>query len=415
MKGKLVIIPVSEIIEALAEQIHGKFVRLNSNITLKIHSIDSLLERESSKIDSSFFFVILSKDFLYGHKDNIILQHQIISENSKRFVFSFRSISFEHYADMCIHHMLQANEFITCSQTYLTSEWPLYILGTSLGKIFVCPFHSFLSIQCYNFHHSPITCIYVRSEKMFSCCKQNYMCVWELESNAYHKMPDEMVYKDKVKRRSSQALHFTSINRKEFKNYEPVKTIKFYFGSVTKIIRVEGLRDEKPVESINLLLGQANDHSLVVICLILGQAISFFPPISNEAKEAYYHFALDYLYVVSESNELYIFNIASNTLERMITGIDLYSILRKAPRNRIATETFEEVVEETSAKQRIAMFNLRQLFPVSTSAALKVSKLIIGRIEVPLLTINVQQILKKIKKVESPSAQLEYLLSLLTC
>ena len=413
---KVFMYPVSLALERLAVvECKEKFSRSNSLSSIKVHSLDEIFKSEAFELDINCSFNTLFNNQLYGCKGRSVVEHKLSGKISRCFFFSFKPISFECFSDMCIHHLLSGDEEITCSQMYLTSEWPLYILGTSAGKIFVCPFHPSQSIQCFHYHMKPITCIFIKHDKMITTCKANLMCLWNLELAPCGLPAEEISQKDKSRRRSVQVLHYNNSTRKEIIHYKPGKVIQFYFGTISRIIRIESLRDEQQIENTNLLLGQADDYSIILICLVLGQVISFFPPISGSIKECYYKSSLDYLYVVCETDELYIFNLASNILERVITGVDLYSILRKAPRTRLITETLEEVVEDTSAKQRITLFNLRQLFPASSPTALKVAKIKIGGVDIPLLTMNIQQIVKKIKKVESPSAQLEYILSLLTC
>lgn len=413
--GTVCVYSVDEALQKLEGVQSGKLMRSNSLTAIKVHNFEEVLKSPLFYIDITCTYKLLCNNCLFGFKDNTITQCKLSGELSKPLAFSLKSFNFENFSDMAVHHLLSSKESITCSQTYLTSEWPFYIIGTSAGKIFVCPFHPSQSIQCYHYHTKPITCIFIRTEKMVSICEANMMCLWDLDLTLAHLPEEAAEKKEKGKRRSMQVLHYNKAAKREVTHSTPAKALQFYFGCIYKIIRIEGLRDEITMENTHLLLGQAIDLSIILVCLTLGQVISFFPPISGSIKEAYYKSSLDYLYVVSESDELYIFNLASNILERVITGVDLYSVLRKPPRARVATETFNEVVEKTSPKQRITQFNLRQLFPPSTPTALKVGKILIGGVEIALLTMNIQQILKKVKKVESPSAQLEYILSLLTC
>lgn len=389
----------------------------NKNISLtsiKIHNISHLIKQQPSFIDLSFTIINHYSNNIYGYKNSSIYEYNLNLYSGHRIPLSFKTMSFHNFADMTVQHLLKANEFITCSLTYLTSEWPLYIIGTSTGRIYVCPFHPLQSIQCYHQHSSAITCIYIKSDKMVSCCKSHFMCLWELEIEHLLHVQDEILNRDRFKRRSAQINYSNSQNKKP-KCKKPLKTIEFYFGSISKIIRVEGIREEKPLESTDLLLGQGKDLSIILVSLSLGQILGFFSPIASNAKEAYYLSSLNYLYILSENEQLYIFNSESNILERIMEGTDIFLLIRKPIRNRVGTETFSEVIEETSPKQKVTMFNLRQLFPFSTSAALKVSMISIGNLQVPLLMVNVIQIIKKMMAVESPSVQLEYIISLLSC
>lgn len=415
LKDSLMTFDISKVAKKLVGLKRTLFTRSNSLTSIKVHSLDNELKKTSSKIDPSFIISQAHDGSLYGFKDSTLYEYNIHQDSGHKILWSFKTMSFHNFADMTVQHLLKANETITCSLTYLTSEWPLYVIGTSIGRIFVCPFHPLQSIQCYQHHQAAISCIYIKADKMVSCCKNHSMCLWEIETGPSLTIQDDTPNRDKYKRRSVQFNFSATASKKELKCHTPIKTLEFYFGSISKIIRVEGIRDEKPFESTDLLLGQSKDFSIILVSLTLGQILSFFAPISGNVKEAYLLNSMDYLYVLSENEQLYIFNNESNSLERIMEGNDIYILIRKPIRTRSATETFSEVVEETSAKQRVTMFNLRQLFPYSTTAALKVSTISIGNLQVPLLLINIMQIVKKMSAVERPSIQLEYLLSLLTC
>ena len=161
----------------LIDNNENSLCRENSITSVKVHSIPQFDQNSFEKIDSGCVFSFVFEENLVGFKENSIILYDFITENTQKFTFSFKNIGFEWFSDMQIHHMLTPEEKITCSLTYLTSEWPLSIMGTSLGKIFICSFHPSQSIQFYHEHTSAITCIYIRGDKMVSCCKNHLMCL----------------------------------------------------------------------------------------------------------------------------------------------------------------------------------------------------------------------------------------------
>lgn len=408
LKETILILPIEDIIQQLHKNSNGKLIRSKSLTSVKIHDLEKIFESFSRKIDTSYNFSCIFGSDLYGFKENTVILYSLDCEDVRKVEFSFKLNDPDQFSDRCVKDLLLKGEVITYCTTFLTSEWPIYVLGTSLGKIFLCPFHADQGIYTHNYHKSAITCIYLRSDKIISCCKDGLICFCDFKYNGIYDPesllksaqepldPDGKETKKKVISSSSHTF------------------INLFFGAISKIIRIETISDKKS-ETSDVLLGQTEDLALVLMSASSETILSTLQAISDTIKEAYYHECIDYYYVLSHSDDLYIFSSESCTLERIVRGPDTYLILRKPLRSRLSTETFEEVVEETSSKQRVTMFNLRQLFPESNSAALKVNVIHIGNSIIQLLVINVLQIVKKIKKVDSPSAQLEYILSLFTC
>lgn len=388
--------------------------RSNSLTNIRVHSFKHMMKEQKFSCESIFLFEFGS-ELIYGFKDNILYQYDRKDFSLRKFPFSFKQISYECFADMNLHYNLADGELITCSLVFLTADWPIYIIGTSLGKIYMSHFQPFQSIHQFVYHSSPITCIYIKGEKMVSCCKSHSMCIWDLKLEKLEINPeDQNISYRSSKRKSLQILHHRSSSSELLCN-KPAHTIEFFFGSIRKILRVEAIQEDKPLESTDLLIGQSKDFAVILVSLSPAELLGFYPPISGYAKEAYLLCNMNYLYIISEDDQLFVFNIDCNVQERVISGIDVNAITRRPARTRIRTETFEEIVEETTPRQKVVMFNLRQFFPNYAQNALKISTGFIGNVSVSILTINIQQILKKLKKLNGPSRQLEYILSLLTC
>jgi WD40 repeat protein len=399
-----------------ASGLREKFLsRSNSLTNIRVHNLKHMLKDEDFKSEGVFLFEI-TKDFIYGCKENTIFQYDRKDFYLRKFPFSFKQVPYDCFADMNLHYILADGEVITCSLTFLTADWPVYLIGTSLGKIYMNHFQPFQSVHQFVCHSAPITCLYIKGEKMVSCCKSHTMCIWDLNlEKQMISTEEEKAINRNNKRKSLPILSHRKNNSKDFLSNKPAQVIQFFFGSIRKIMRVEGIRDDKPMESTDLIIGQRKDFAVILVSLSLGELLGFFPPISGYAKEAFLLCNMNYLYVIPESEELFVFNIDCNAQERVIPENDMNLYTRRPARSRIRTETFDEVVEETSARQKVIMYNLRQFFPSHTQSALKVSTTFIGNIPVSVLTINIQQILRKLKKLSGPSRQLEYILSLLTC
>lgn len=389
--------------------------RSNSLTNIRVHSLHHMIKEQKFELNA-VNLAEFSEDFKCGFKGNTIFIYQSGDCSVKKSVFSFKSIGFSCFADMNLHYILAAEETITCSLVYLTAEWPIYIIGTSQGKIYLSHFQPFQTTHLFNFHTFPITCIYVKGEKLISCCKSHLMCIWDLKLTSIENSESDMVQnKERNKRWSLPCLNNQSTGSKEMQSNRPVQTIEFFFGSIQKILRVDGIREDLPLESTDLIIGQSKDYSVILVSLSIGQLIGQFPPISGEVQEAYFCGAIGYIYLISDKNDLFVLSIGSKVQERVVSGNDVASVLRKPIRSRIKTDTFEEVVEETSEKHKVLMYNLRQFFPTTSQSALKISTQLIGNLQVSVLNINVQLILKKLKKLNGPSKQLEYIISLLTC
>lgn len=407
----------SKIIEKNTQYRKGNVLsRSNSLTNIKVHSLHQFVKEQKFELNS-VSLTEFSQVFKCGFKENAIFVYNPSDLGVKKFVFTFKPIGFSFFADMNLHYILATGETITCSLAYLTAEWPIYIIGTSQGKIYLSHFQPFQTTHQFNFHSSPITCIYVKGEKLISCCKSHFMCIWDLNLsyNDQKTTPEENSLRSRSKRWSLPCLSNQSTGSKEIQTNKPVQTIEFFFGSIRKILRVDGIRENSPLESTDLIVGQSKDFSVILVSLSLGSLLGLFPPVSGEIQEAYFFSSLGYIYLISDNNDLFVFNVDSNVQERVVSGSDVMTIIRRPARSRIRTETFEEVVEETSAKQKVTMYNLRQFFPAISQSALKISGHCLGNLQVSVLSINIQMILKKLKKLNGPSRQLEYILSLFTC
>lgn len=120
---------------------------------------------------------IVYQNSLFSWEDQSIISTSLMSFEMKSHPFSIKVAKHENYADSRIFHFFKEDEIITVSCIYQTDNWPVYILGSSLGSILVVPFKPNQEVILYCYHKDAITCIYMSKKKLITCSADSLMCI----------------------------------------------------------------------------------------------------------------------------------------------------------------------------------------------------------------------------------------------
>ncbi|CAG9332267.1 unnamed protein product [Blepharisma stoltei] len=433
-----------EMIDGYDPNVKKSFIGMKSSVVkyktgTNLNSLDSIIAAIDTPLQN---FIFYNNKILAWKNEAVIainlqeMETQTILE-SKSINFSLQNNDLSCYADCRLLHLFKENEIITVSTVILSDSWPYYIIGTSLGNVFVCPFLPQQSAISYSYHSTAIICILLSKDKLVTCSEDNIMCFWNFNAGSFLRYSISSEEYNRPQSISGNFKAFTGFttdeieeNRKskrlsvEIQKREPLHVINVCASLIKIVLQVQPIReaeitpeyfDEIWAKWDQTLLAQCEDGSILLISLNTNEVAFNFPAVSARVKEAYIHMTQDYLIAICEDAKGYIFNMSLQALERIVDETISKNYIRQIVRARASTDTLEDMDESMIDKHKVLQFNIRQQFVVEARAPLSVKAVSIAGRDFPTIMLNVNSIAKKVSKLKQPPAQLEYVLSLLTC
>mmetsp|Transcript_19234 Transcript_19234/g.35284 ORF Transcript_19234/g.35284 Transcript_19234/m.35284 type:complete len:849 (-) Transcript_19234:1598-4144(-) len=293
--------------------------------------------------------------------------------------FSFSGKPYQWFADREVAHLLNENESITVSSIALPGY---YVIGTNLGNVMVVL--SEVEVDLLSYHTAPITCFHICHGKLVTCSEDGVICLW----------PFSYEEGDNVSRlmRRASVYAFREVEK-------PTKVIHCPGGTVTQVLEVMCLCDT--VETLSkqywehswknweqTLLAQQEDGTLLLISLITDEVVAHFFGLSGTVEKASIHVMLEYLVVVCIDGAVYVFNMMSRTLERVVNASAAAPLLRTPQFPRRSTVCFEEIDAGMSPIHKLVFFNLKSMETSQCTKAISQSPFILGNTRFSALSLD---------------------------
>jgi hypothetical protein len=421
-KGKLLRYSISDILTDILPKL--RWDRLS--IKIQKESVNStqktfIIKRKPEILELDVFISksLFNKDKLVVSDDNKLHYYDcnmLYSDGEYDGVkshFLISNFDSEFCADFKVSKLLDMNESISTSLFVTTESSVFYLLGSSKGRIFVCPMSDACGVRVLSHHKDEVTCLYYTSDKIISCSADFVLCVWSLGEedicmNTEVEAP-VMVSRACRKRTHSRTLFEMGPISHKF-HQEPLQVIHIY-GSPGKLIsKVDHIFEQQVApenkrQLKNMILIQAEDGSLILVSLNINNIICKFQAVSSKILSSAIHIDHNYLCVLCEDNFIYIFNMSIQALERIIPSSNSELLFRKTFNEPYSPEIFSEALEYSVLNTNRGYLHLNR---VINPFLLK--DITIGGAEIPALYTNFSEIRKRIPAEKEVRMICEYLL-----
>lgn len=340
--------------------------------------------------------------------------------------FTLSSLSLQncpaHYlADSQLQFLLDYGETVTDSHLVMAHAWPLYVVGTSRGRVFVVPLSAAHAILCLDAGTAdPISCLFYCHNILISCSYGGVVQTWSLsmaDLNGEAEETDE-TYKASV---SLSSFSSDSGQKIDSGHHLPLKTFKIPYGRVLSIKQphyikevLEGVPDhlwrEKLAEWQRLLIGELEDDNVILLSLDAREVLCAFYGLRGGVKEALIHLLLDYLFITCGDGDCYLYNMTTLQLERIIPS---YAVPYQAFRRYQVPELKSEDEEERSVQHQLLERNLKGLEGHQSHALAWVEYPALAGGQFPVLCFNIAAITESFAEMTEFPEQAEFIISLL--
>jgi WD40 repeat protein len=295
--------------------------------------------------------------------------------------FSFADKPYQWFADREAAHLLKEDEAITVSSVALPGY---YVVGTSLGNVLVMM--SEVDVDLLSYHAAPITCFHICHGKLVTCSQDGVLCLWPLSFDQTESVPLQ-------RRQSVYAYREVS---------QPMKVIQASGGTVTQVLEVECLADT--VETVSkqfwehswknweqTLLVQQDDGTLLLVSLITDEVVAHFFGLSGTVERASIHVMLEYLVVVCTDGAVFVFNMMSRTLERVLNASSASALLRQDLFPKRPSICFEELDVNLSPIHKLVHFNMKAMETSHCMNAISQSPYVLGSTRFSALSLDLTE------------------------
>lgn len=357
--------------------------------------------------------LVASSGFLFLSQGEFIASCPAGSIGAGEFTLSTLSLKEckeEDMADAQLQTMLRDGERVTDAHLIMAHSWPLYVVGTSQGRIIVVPLAPAHPIRCLDPGSTEaISCILYYRSSLISCSISGTIHIWSLTTSDLKRNSD--ICTSPRSSDSGQPIDLEAhLPMRTFAiPYECVKVMK-HLHSLHEA--VEGLSEEMWFDKWKywqmMIIGQLQDESLVLISLEKCADVCAFYGFKGRLREVHVHLLLDYLLITNQEGDCSLFNMSSLQLERVLS---VTSLPFKAFRQSHAPSP--QPLSALSLSHQLLECCI-QGFTVSHSQALVWSEyLVIGAAQFPLLCLNVGLIAQSFEEMEELPEQAEFVISML--
>jgi len=321
---------------------------------------------------------------------------------------SLRDCQLKDMADAQLQTMLRDKEKVTDAHLIMAHSWPLYVVGTSEGRMIVVPLAPAHPIRCLDpGTFEAISCLLYYRSSLLSCSVSGTIHIWSLTTA------------DLKRSTSTSSCSSGSGQPIDLQTHLPMRTFSIPYEGVTVMKQlhslheaVEGLKEEDWFEKWKywqmMILGQLEDESLVLISLERCAEVCAFYGFKGRLKEVYVHLLLDYLLIANQEGDCSVFNMSSLQLERVLSTA---SLPYKAFHQPHCTPT--QSPDVLSLPHQLLECYLQGLTASHSQALVWTEYPTIGGIQFPLLCLNVGLIAQSFEEMEEIPEQAEFVISVL--
>ena len=410
-------------------------------LTASIQAVTDLVRPTSQRSQKSGVFVVhcekyvlqtqidylrtyIAEDRLYYYGHNSIKAVQLTDLRSPVEALEMRVEAGDTslLADCQLHGLLHSNEHISCSHLVIEHDWPLYILGTTLGRVFIIPLSSVHSPSCLESdEEDEVTCLAFTNDRLVSCFRGGHIDVWSLSH-------DDITACDTRTRKlsTSQSAHHrrprsysTSDDAPAETHMQLITSFTVANGPIVAIVLpaiTEG-SDEQQTDSSwvetreawrQMIIGQLEDGLLLVISIEHKDLYCMLTGVGDVITKATVNIPMEYLLIETEDESLYVYNTMNQQLERVMSNMTSGDFVEQSARKVAeATEmlqTYSQQVLETS-------LSLRQ--SGTREEVLWTECKLIGKMQFPILCVNVEQVVASVSKAGAITEAAKFAISML--
>ena len=328
----------------------------------------------------------------------------------------------ELLADKQLQSLLHPHEHLTCSHVVTEHDWPLYIVGSSFGRVFIIPLSSSLAVSCLESGvNEEISCISFTNDRLVSCSIGGQIDVWSLTHDDVTSLDQRIVnrqfsHSDKQTRTRCYS-HTDTVNA----HMQLITTFHLTHGPIVAIVLpvcMPGGKKQMEEESWlatvkdweQMLVAQLADGLILVISIDKQDLYCMLTGVGDVIIKATVNIPLEYLLLETENETLYVYNTMNQQMERTLTNT--------ATSDFIGTNTHSKRpskhIQHLTYPQQLLSVSLATHHTSSTAQALWTECRLIGKSVFPLLCVRPKQITKAIMKSNTVTEEAKFAVSLLT-
>ena len=335
----------------------------------------------------------------------------------------FDSFSAELLADYQLQLLLHATELITCSHVVIEHSWPLYIVGTSLGRVFIVPLASSLSVSCLESGiEDPISCLAFTNDRLVSCSRCGQIDVWSLSQDDVSALDQHRVNRQFSSRESYEPRRTRSYSTLENKQsqLQLITSFRLTHGPIVAIVLptcMEGTKRQMAEESWQatledweqMVVGQMDDGLILVISIARQDLYCMLTGVGDVIIKATVNIPMEYLLIETEDETLYVYNTMNQQLERSLTSTVTSDFIGVSKEHKKQ----QRPVHHTYAQQLLQV-TLSGVHAVSTEQEVWTECRLVGKTQFPLLCIRPEQVINSVLLSGIITEEAKFAVALLT-
>lgn len=391
----------------------------------KTHSEYIYLQSISYNLQSAVDFPTahIHQDRLYYTRPDSLSCLSLVNPIAQPIETALRFDSFDPalLADCQLQCLLHAQELITCSHVVVEHSWPLYIVGTSLGRVFIVPLASSLSVSCLESGiEDEISCLAFTNDRLVSCSRCGQIDVWSLSQDDVSALKQHRLQRHWSEREDRQPHRERSYStHQNLQNQlQLITSFRLTHGPIVAIVLptcMEGPKRQMAEESWQttleeweqMVVGQMDDGLILVISIAKQDLYCMLTGVGDVITKATVNIPLEYLLIETENESLYVYNTMNQQLERSLINTvtsDFIGVSRDRKQRRPAHHTYAQQLLEVT---------LAGVHSVSAQQEVWTECRLVGKTQFPLLCIRPEQIINSLQQRGSLTEEAKFAVSLL--
>ena len=354
-----------------------------------------------------------NEDYLYFVKKNSLFVCELDSILKGDFTISRLSMQKcrpEDLADHQLQFLLSSTETVTDSHLVMAHSWPLYVVGTSHGRVFVVPLAVTKAIMTLEGNKKEaISAMLYYHDTLVSCSGEGTVNCWSIA----------MQETEEEGQSSVTCEDEDSSQRVEAAIKTPIATFRIPYSDVRVLKQPHALRDvldhvsenfwkEKWAYWQHIIVGQVEEETVILLSMERQEVICAFYGMKGGLRDAFVHLLLDYLYVNCGDGDCYIINMQTLQLERIIPS---FSISFHSPSTPSLTPPSQSL--SLPQPQQTLRFTLSSLATQHSQALAWVESVTLGKAQFPVLFMNAGNIAESFNDAPEFPEQAEFIISLI--
>ena len=355
-----------------------------------------------------------NEDYFYFAKKNSLFVCELDSILKEKFEISTLSMQKcrpEYLADCQLQFLLSPDETVTDSHLVMAHSWPLYVVGTSKGRVFIVPLSVTRAIMTLEGTRSEaISAILYYHDTLVSCSQEGTVQCWSLAPQDLKSEEDQST----ITCNSSD-----SGQRIDLAPRSPSVTFSIPYSDVRVMKQPHAIREvldkvpehlwkEKWTQWQHMIVGQVEDETVILLSMEEKEVVCAFYGMKGGLREALVHLLLDYLYLNCGDGDCYVINMVHQQVERIVPSFSIPF------RSAVAHHMSEPSLPDSPTPHQLLQFSINSLAAEHGQALAWVESVSLGKAQFPVLFINAGNIAESFSDTAEFPEQAEFILSLLS-